>query len=75
MSKKEANWTAFYQRLQRLGPRMLKRIPEDYQWWVEETSVDTDTFWPRTQDVFYTWWSWSQSPRDQRKAVVEIVEQ
>lgn len=73
MSRKEPNWSAFYRRLQRLGPRMLRGVPEDYQWWVEETSVDTDRFWPGTQDVFYTWWSWSESPSDQRRAVLETL--
>lgn len=69
MSKKESNWTIFYIRLRQVGPKMLKNIPEDYQWWVEETSIAKDTFWPGTQDAFYTWW-----PEDERQAVIETFE-
>jgi len=73
MSREEPNWSAFYQRLQRLGPRMLKGVPGEYKWWVEETAVGSDLFWPGTQDAFYTWWAWTTLPDHQRRAVGEAL--
>jgi hypothetical protein len=63
VSPQEPNWTKFYRRLGEVGPLMLRGVPKGLQWWVEETAVDTDAFFPLLQDAFYTYWGQASAER------------
>ena len=52
----EPNWSKFYIRLGKVGPRMLRGVPEELQDWVKETATTTDSFFPFLLEAFETWW-------------------
>ncbi len=51
---------------------MLKGVPRELRWWVAETALKTDRFFPLLQDCFYTYWGDPDTPR--RLAVTETLE-
>jgi hypothetical protein len=53
---------------------MLTGVPEDYEFWVRETAIRTDQFWPGTQAAFYEFWWGSESLEDYKAAVLVTVE-
>ena len=76
MSKREPNWTIFYTRLRKTGPKMLKNVPEEIQFLIEHYSNDTDLFWSSgIEETLNTFWSWSEDydAEDERNAVIEAL--
>jgi hypothetical protein len=66
----EPNWSAFCHRLGRIGPTVLRGVPEDLMWWVTEASEGEDWFLEGVEYMLVDCWG---ETRDEREHAVKAA--